>query len=199
MAEIKIEKKKPIWPWILAGLLFLAIILYFFVFKDKNNEELINDVSDTTSMANESLVENDDAVVEYINFIDGDSAKMSLDHEYSHEALNKLANATEAIAAKAGVDVKANIDEVRNLSQEITDDPAATNHSDKIGQASTIIATALATIQQSKFPDLNNDSEKLMNDAKAVDENDLTLDQKSTVKTFYSSAAELLQKMNTGY
>lgn len=34
MAEIKIEKKNPIWPWILVGVIILALILYFFVFKD---------------------------------------------------------------------------------------------------------------------------------------------------------------------
>lgn len=29
MAEIKIEKKKPIWPWILVGLIILGIAIYF--------------------------------------------------------------------------------------------------------------------------------------------------------------------------
>ena len=35
MAEIKIVKKKPIWPWIVAVLLIAAIIYFVFV---KNNE-----------------------------------------------------------------------------------------------------------------------------------------------------------------
>ncbi len=198
MAEIKIEKKKPIWPWVLIGLVILALILYFFVFKDKMNSQLVNDSADTTAMAMDHQTTND-AVTAYINFVKGDTDSMSLDHEYSHEALTKLANATEAMASKTGVDVSADLNEAKQLSQQITENPAATTHADDIRKANTIIARALSTIQQAKFPDLGAESENLMNDAKAVDENDLTLDQKSTVKAFYDTAADLLQKMNNNY
>ncbi|QED37277.1 hypothetical protein FK178_05915 [Antarcticibacterium arcticum] len=39
MAEIKIEKKKPVWPWILVGLIILGVI-FFLVFanEDEDNE-----------------------------------------------------------------------------------------------------------------------------------------------------------------
>ena len=42
MAEIDIEKKKPIWPWILLVLIILAI-LYFLVF-DNEDEEVMDEV-----------------------------------------------------------------------------------------------------------------------------------------------------------
>lgn len=42
MAEIKIEKKKPIWPWILLFLGVLALI-YFLVIKDTENDPLDTD------------------------------------------------------------------------------------------------------------------------------------------------------------
>ena len=196
MAEIKIEKKKPIWPWVLIGLLILAFILYFFVFKDKNNSQLNIAAINSTSMS----INNDsnDSVFAYTNFVKGEK-NMSLDHEYSHEALTKLANATEAVANKTGIDVKVDLDEVKQLSQQITANPNAVSHADDIRKASIIIASALGTIQQAKFPDLSSESTILMNDAKATDENDLTLNQKSTVKTFYDAAADLLKKMNTNY
>ncbi len=196
MAEIKIEKKSPIWPWVLIGLIILAIILYFFVFKDKNSTQMANNNADTTAMAMNNQNGNDDAVTTYINYVRRDTAEMSLDHEYSHEALTKLANATEAISNKTGVDVKADLDEAKKLSQDITDNPNATSHADDIKKASTIIATALSTIQSAKFSDLSANAESLMNDAKAVDARDLTLDQKNTVQTFYHNAADLLEKMN---
>ncbi|HET8753622.1 MAG TPA: hypothetical protein VFM59_04605 [Salinimicrobium sp.] len=44
MAEIEIEKKKPVWPWILLVLIILAI-LYFLVFADDDNTA--DDVDDT--------------------------------------------------------------------------------------------------------------------------------------------------------
>ncbi|HEY1194141.1 hypothetical protein [Flavobacterium sp.] len=35
MAEIKIQKKKPVWPWIVALLLIAALVYYVFL---KDNE-----------------------------------------------------------------------------------------------------------------------------------------------------------------
>lgn len=35
MAEIKIEKKKPLWPWVVALLLIGAIIYYMFLRNDE--------------------------------------------------------------------------------------------------------------------------------------------------------------------
>ena len=50
MAEIKIEKKQPIWPWILLAI-GAAVLIYYFFFRDKEAEqEVIQDVEDTTSM-----------------------------------------------------------------------------------------------------------------------------------------------------
>lgn len=42
MAEIKVEKKKPVWPWILAALIILAIILYF-VLNDEAEDDLMEE------------------------------------------------------------------------------------------------------------------------------------------------------------
>ncbi|MGO4771291.1 hypothetical protein ACEN2I_06480 [Flavobacterium sp. W22_SRS_FK3] len=49
MAEIKIEKKKPIWPWI-AVVLILGAIIYYIFFKDHeaHNENSI-EIENTTS------------------------------------------------------------------------------------------------------------------------------------------------------
>jgi len=45
MAEIKIEKKKPVWPWILIGLIILAVI-FFVVFASEDDDEFNNDDTD---------------------------------------------------------------------------------------------------------------------------------------------------------
>lgn len=38
MTEIKVEKKKPVWPWVLLILIILGIIVYLFVYDDYNEE-----------------------------------------------------------------------------------------------------------------------------------------------------------------
>ncbi len=47
MAEIKIEKKKPVWPWILLVLLILVGVYVFWTYNDNMNEtnqdEMVND------------------------------------------------------------------------------------------------------------------------------------------------------------
>lgn len=35
MAEIKIEKKKALWPWIV-GIIILALLIYFLAFNNRN-------------------------------------------------------------------------------------------------------------------------------------------------------------------
>lgn len=39
MTEIKIEKRKPVWPWVLAGILVLAIVGYFIMADDDNSRD----------------------------------------------------------------------------------------------------------------------------------------------------------------
>jgi hypothetical protein len=55
MAEIKIEKKKPVWPWILL-LIIIALLVYYFFFRDPETEqEVIHDVEETTSMKTDRI------------------------------------------------------------------------------------------------------------------------------------------------
>ena len=39
MAEIKIEKKKPIWPWILLVLLIILGVYVYWTYNDKNLDD----------------------------------------------------------------------------------------------------------------------------------------------------------------
>ena len=47
MAEIKIEKKKPVWPWILLVLLLIIGVYIFWTYNDnmhdRNQNEMVND------------------------------------------------------------------------------------------------------------------------------------------------------------
>ncbi len=50
MAEIKIEKKKPIWPWIVALVLVLGLV--YFIFLKDNDMQVQNttEIENTTSV-----------------------------------------------------------------------------------------------------------------------------------------------------
>ena len=197
MTEIKIEKKATIWPWILLGLFILAVVLYFLFFRNNGNDNAAAANADTTTQT--ALIEaheNNDTVASYIMFVKADTTKMSLDHSYASTALMKLVAATRAMAGEANFDIKADLDKAEDDANQITKNPAATNHADLIKDAATHIGTALQNLQHAKYPSLNTESDALTSAASGIDPAVLTLDQKQNVQSFFDKAANLLQQMN---
>ena len=64
---------------------------------------------------------------------------MGLEHEYSRAALEKLIEATEAVAGSLNVDIKAYIDASRMDADFIAKDVSNLNHADKIKHAGALI------------------------------------------------------------
>lgn len=194
MAEIKIEQKKPIWPWILLGLIVLGLVWYFFM---RNNDTRIEDEPVVTEQVVEEYNDVDDysAIALYSAYI-ADIDKMGLDHEYSNEALNYLIDAVEEKADMLNVDVKADLNEARKNASEITEDPNKLNHADLIKNSGKIIARALTTLQAAKFPTLIDDVAKVNTAVNKIDTSVKTLDQKDKVNNFFKSAESLLLKMH---
>ncbi|MDQ6815127.1 MAG: hypothetical protein M3040_15430 [Bacteroidota bacterium] len=191
MTEIKIEKKKPVWPWVLLGLGILALLLYFFLFRNKSDQ-----VQQAPAAALIDVHENNSTVAAYVMFINSDTNKMTLDHSFTNEALLKLTDATNAMANAVGFSVKADLDKAKDLANKITNDPFETSHADNIKKAANIIARALENLQQAKYPELQNDASEVKIAAESINAETLTLDQRDAVKTFFGKAANLLQKMN---
>src|SRR5690606_37352673 len=112
MAEIKIKKKAPIWPWIV-GAFIVGILIYLLVFANDDD-----DVDDVTVDDTEQVIVTDTipAATEYegINEVNdyntfmGDQS-MDVSHEYSSTALTKLIAATKATATELNVDVNAHL------------------------------------------------------------------------------------------
>ncbi len=214
MAEIKIEKKQPIWPWIIGILIVLAIIYFVWANNDDDYEAddaLVN--NDTISQIDESAVYNDNdvdttsmyngtygtdvkepAVADYFTYID--NGKMGIDHEYTNGALTHLISATEAEANKLNVDISANLDKARENASFIEKDPQSLKHADKIKNASMEISIALKTIQEQKFPNLSSEADAVKSAANDINPGTPTLEQKEDAKDFFDKAGRLLQKMN---
>ncbi len=193
MAEIKIKKKSPIWPWVLLVLLILGLIWYFFT-RDADTGVMDNETLtpvDTVAYENRNMNSSLDL---YSSFI-ADSAKMGIDHEYSNEALNHLIDAVDEKATMENVDLEADLEEARTKTTEITKDPSSLNHADLIKSTGKIIARALNTLQTSKFPNLSEEMAKVNSSVDDIDTNVQTLDQKDKVNNFFRSTESLLSKM----
>lgn len=195
MAEIKIEKKTTVWPWVLLGILLVAAILYFTVFNDDDDVEEL----DTTAVAapvTDYGADNNDAVASYVTFINNDTSSMGLDHNYTNEALSKLIMAVQSVADKKGMDVKADVDQLNSYADEIMKDPFVNTHADKIRKATDALANTLQNLQAAHYPQLNAEMANLKQASSDIDPNVLTLEQKADVKGFFNQAADVLSKMN---
>lgn len=201
MAEIKIEKKTPLWPWIL--LVVAVIVVLFLVFSNNgDNEEIDNEQEDRTEQGFEEPTDtrqatlNNSAVLSYVSFINDDPDSMGLDHEFTNEALLKLTNATSALADEIDYDIQKDLEEVRTHSSKITNDPFETSHANSIRKSAEILANVLQNMQQEAFPNLASEAEDVKDAVAAIDLDALTLDQKGDVKNFFRESADLLEKMN---
>jgi len=200
MTEIKIEKKKQAWPWVLAVLVIAALLVYFLVIRDNGKSTEVVSGADYTTNTNEpdliGIKENNSTVAAYVNFVENNKEKMSLDHDYTNEALLKLVAATNAMANEVGYEVQAELEKVKVYAQKITNDPFETTHADMVRKAADILTNVLQNIQQAKYPGLTNEAAVLRIASKSINPEVLMLDQKNEVKAFFSKAADILNKMN---
>lgn len=215
MAEIKIEKKKPIWPWIILVLVILAI-LYFLVFADDEEDEIEmdeteqiddawdegedittwDDETDTTAWdTDRDTLGGTGSVNAYLSHV-ADTTQMGVDHEYTNTALIHLMNAVEAKANEMNFDITADMQEIRQDAQAIEEDPTSENHADRIRQAGTKLATVIERMQQENFPDLSQDVQEMKTAANGIDGAVPTLEQREQVKSFFEEAADVLRKMS---
>ncbi|MFD0795416.1 hypothetical protein ACFQZX_17470 [Mucilaginibacter litoreus] len=192
MAEIKIEKKTTVWPWVLAGIVIIALLLlYFFYFKKGNDNPVVMKESPDQVSSNTAQ-----AILAYTNYADSDTTSMGLDHEFTHTALIKLADATQYLADKTGTGEKADIDKAREYADKITIDPNVTTHADNIKKAAGLLSGVLSNIQKASYPDLSSEAEEVASSSEAIDVDELTLDQKTKVRAYFNNASMLLKKMN---
>lgn len=202
MAEIKIEQKKQTWPWVLVGLVLVALLLYFLVFRDNDKIDTTREVTDTNyvSQVSESdlsgVRENNTTVAAFVNFVENDANRMSLDHAYTNEALLKLTAAINAMAGEIGYDIQANLKKVEESAVLITRDPFETSHAKNIRNAADESTTALQNMQQANYPGLASEVNELRSASASINPEILTLEQRDAVKNYFAKASDLLKKMN---
>ena len=200
MAEIKIMKKKPVLPWIIVGIILLVIVIYFLGYYN-SGDDVIDDSQNTAMNENKptdliDVNENNTTVTEYINFIESNQNKMTLDHEYSNEAIIKLTAAVYAIADEVDVDVKSDLNKMEDDAEDITEKPLSDTHANSIRNAADNLTNAMQNIQKAKFPGLADEVNEVRKSSNAINPDVLTLNQKEQVKSFFYNSSHLLKKMN---
>ena len=208
MARIRIEKKKSgsILPWIL-GLLVLALAVWGVaeLFEETSDNELVEEEiyeEETLPVATTAVdlgeLASIDAYLEYTTDMQGE---MGLDHEFSHRALTLLAAATADVADAHDaddIDARAKTQRVKQLADEITKDPYATDHADKIRMAALLITEVLEDVDGTYYEAANtSDLEQLRREAQDISAKTLTLNQKEDVRSFFGTAHRVLNSLRS--
>ncbi len=222
MADLRIEKKEKsssILPWLL-GLLVLALAIWGVIeLLDDDDDNLVEntEVIDDGADAGSDIVRNGntytlidfddpqagerfgDLTNEYSTYTENMTGEMGLDHEFSHNALNQLANATVALAYATGMGEETNIKQkaamIRERAEAITRDPMATTHADDIRAAATSISEVLSEVQRAHYPGLDAAVAEVSKAASEITPQTLTLNQKEDVRVFFGKAKVALEAM----
>lgn len=192
MTEIRIGRKKLVWPWIL-GICIVAILIYYIGFKDQTESVQANQVAVDLINVNEKNL----TVAAFVRFMEEDTMKMELDNTFPKEALLKLVDATNSMAEAIHYDISSNMARVVKYVNRVMADPIETSNADSFREAADILTTAvLKSIQQAKYPALRNEIVELENACVSINPEVLILDQKDAVKAFFIKTTDLLRKMN---
>jgi len=207
MAEIKIRKKSPIWPWILLVLIILAALWYFFIYLDTTDIDDADEVDDlNTEQIDDQSYNSEDNT--------NSDAYSETDSTYNTSGSNQLSSqpvtTTIADANKSLIDL---IDAVRTKSLQtkvtITNDLKAqreklvktTSSTSESSWMNTMkssgdqIIAALQTLQKEKYPQLTNEVTNAQNSLQMVDASKTFEDQKAKIDTFIRDVVTTLNKM----
>lgn len=215
MAEIRIEKKKPVWPWILLILLILAAIFFFWYYNDQahmnDRDEMENDTIteiDETSIYTESSIDStplyygtygtvkkEKALADYFTYLDN-NRNIAGTREYNNTAFEKLIAATQVEAQEQNVDISANLNKARENVLLFRNDSIQVKDANIEKIAASEISDGLKIIQQQKFPSLISEAEELRMDALMVEDKMLKDKKNEKLSAFFNQAALLLQKMH---
>ena len=208
MANIRIEKDKSssVLPWIL-GLLLLGLAVWGVAeLFEEGGEELVEEVYEeedyvapTAAAVDVDDTDYDGIYGEYYDYTADMEGEMGLDHEFSHRALTLLANAAAEVAEENEIeDVSADSKaaRVRQLADDITKDPYATDHADKIRMSALLITEILEDVDGQVFNGSNAATlTTLREEAQSINSETLTLNQKEDVRSFFRAARAVLDGM----
>jgi len=209
MAEIKIRKKSPIWPWILLILIVLVTLWYFFIYLDNNDLNETDDVDDTTTEQiddesynpDENDVNNETYMAQDSSY-NLNSANNSLAETTSsitiadaNKSIIDLVDATRSKAIATGVKISNDLKAQREKLVKVT--PATTDKTwmPMLKESGNQIIAALQNIQQEKYPQLSNEVTNAQNSLQMIDASASFEDQKANIDTFIRNVVNTLNKM----
>lgn len=201
MAEINVEKKskKPIWPWIVAIILIVGII-WLLAGTGTDEEEYetaeTQDIETVDEMEQETMQQSESPLAEYINFIKAREGEVGLSHEYTQNGLQHLA---DALAYLHNQNQTSNgnqyLSEINTVASSIVEHTYSEQHADKIRNAFMAAANFMQNLPDSEYPELQDETDGLMQSAESIKSDELATDQANEIKNFFGEVANAFSEI----
>lgn len=192
MAEIRIEKRSPIWLWIL-GVLVLLVVGWIAIGALTDEEPVVEQAAvqpeGTVGTAGAAVPA---AVQDYAAFANEPAQpSMGREHEYTAEGIRRLSAALGAFVEQNANDTETRnrFDRFRQAAERLQQDPQSGAH------ASTVrdVFTSAVDVFESGRIDAG-DVSRLRQTATSISADQPLLEQSETVKEFFSQSSEALQR-----
>lgn len=214
MAELKIEKKKPIWPWILFVLVILGIIAYF-VYADPDYNDPNDDFDD--DFTNEQVIDSEsyqsDTSRTDNTFMPGtsydqytafegsirDSTRIAVDTSYTKKAYYNLCKAVAKMAEENEVEDSQALTDLKEFSMLITKVSSPLEDAEtakNFKTASDKIVTVLEDIQEKSYPSLQSQVADLKGVSSKMDGSISMDQQQDDITQFLQKSRDVLKEMN---
>lgn len=214
MADIDVERKGPsIWPWII-GLIVLALVIWALA-------ELLGDDADDTAdqvdvdpvgvvqptdtaegMGVAAMPQEADTYMQECTQPLPEDMEMGLQHEFTANCLDNLADALDAVIARDRVEdanVSARLSDLRDASQSLEEsDATAATHSGTTREAFVSAADLIEALQQAGYTGvgtLQTEVPQVREAAESVDPDTQMLEQRDAVQQFFGEAGDAVRAM----
>lgn len=209
MAEIRVEKKKSIWPWIL-GLLLLALILWaVFEAMDRDEPVVAGEPVETVpaepdrgGFADEAAVPAEVEQFASTCVTDVAPEAMGREHEYTVQCIEHLAASISAVIERperVSLDLQQRVQEFEETAQRLEEsDPESQEHAGMTREVFVSAADLLNSVQEELYigqSEIDQQVSQLEQTAAAVKADTPMLEQREDVQAFFQQAADALRNM----
>ena len=209
MAEIHIERKeRSVWPWLLVGLLALALIAWMVTRRgvdDRLGTVAVDSAAGAVfDSAPEAAAATNDAlpapVASFLTFVEENRARSAADstHDYTSDGLRYLAGALDVVVRRDTVgrqSLDAQVGWLRARADTLQRDWRSSHHARATREAFVSAASLMQALQQQRYPDAMDKVTGVVNASQGVRADVPLLQQKAEVQQFFDRAAEAIRTM----
>jgi hypothetical protein len=213
VANIDIQKKEgpPILPILLGLLAIGAVIAAVWLFTGNDDDSMAaapGTLPYDTVESTTAITPTDDAVPAEVRAFrercaDGSQFREEMGVEHQHEAdcMRQLATGIDAVVRRETVadqPLQQRVESLKRRADQITEDPQATDHADRVRNAADEAAQIIEYIAANRSTagaDMQRHAQQTRAAANQIDSGTLLLEQRERTSAFFSRAADALDAM----